>query len=789
MASAVSKIRLTCPKCDEEFRVTRPEDGARVKCPECGKGFVPELDDEEEASGVQERPTLKVKGKAAAKADPDEKPRSKKSRAEDAEAPKKSRRRDEDDEDEDDDDDDDRPSKKKKGKEKASGSNMLILLLVLLGGGFVLSLGLLAVGAFVWPGFMRSKPDDQMVQARDKGAGLDAGNTKDGAGKDNAGKNNPPAFLPGGNNVANFILADADLLIGANVKAIRDANQLEQMLKQLDAANQTKKMPAEVKELIRNSETVMLCMQIPDQAFQKNQFQPGGAPPFGGPPGVGGQPGIGGQPFVPPGGGQPVPPGGVGQPGLPGGGQPVAPGGIGQPGLPGGGQPFPPGGVGQPGLPGGGQPFPPGGVGQGGPKVKVVIAVLASSADAVKKIKGMAAVGAPQLAGGGKYAIHYPIKNDKEWPEFMAFPGDRTILLGSMTDEKDITTLLDQAAKNQGSANELVRLGAAVDKGHFWGALKFNDKMRQSLKEMEAAVKQMPEMQGLIQPLQRAKGASMSYDVINNGAAMRLLLNVECADANDAAGLRKSAEPLKDMAIGLLQLVGGKLPQSVTTDLNTISFQNQGAVVSVSMQVTEQSILALAKLGDTKKSFPGKDGAPKDFAKNDGFKKDLPTFDGFNKDRPKLDGFNKDFPKFDGSKKDFPTPDGFKKDFPTPDGSKKDFPGLDGPNKDQPKGGQGKSQSYTLTKVFAGKGDERPAGFQMGKTVTVSINSNTSVPTTKFDIVVLRGNFGETVVAQKTVTRTGFVSFIVPANDTYRIRVINRGPGIAATCIVNVRAD
>jgi hypothetical protein len=546
------------------------------------------------------------------------------------------------------------------------------------------------------------------------------------------------------------VFAEADVLIGINVKALRDANQLEPMLKQIDSLQQGKDpMPNEIKDLMRNAERVMMCAQLPEQGMQM-PFQPGG-----------------GGPGFPPGGGGPgFPPGGGGGPGFP-------PGGIG------GGPGFPPGGGG-PGLPpgGGGPGFPPGGgqPKQGSANIKGVIAVLASNAEAVNKIKNMQAMGGAQLLGG-KYRVHQPGKNNNNWADnvYVAFPGDRMVLLGTLS-EKEMIALLDQVSRNQGSPNEVVKIGGLVEQAHFYGALRFNAQIRKIFQGMEEAARKTPELQPFVGPLQRAKGASLGYDVISNGTAMRIRLNVECANAQDAAGLRKAAEPLKDMALGLIQLAG-KVPQTVTTDLNTIVFQNQGAVATVSMQISEKTIIELAKLGDSKQGFPGAGGG-KDLAKGDGFKKDFPGLDRSKKDSPKLDGSPKDFAKGDG----------LKKDFPGLDGAKKDFPAFDGFGKDFKKGGEPKAQSYTVTQMFSGKVDERPAGFQQGKTVTISISGNTTLATTKFDIVVLRGNFGENIVAQKLATgRTGSVSFTVPATDAYRIRIINRGPGTATTCIVNVR--
>jgi hypothetical protein len=202
MASVATKISFTCPNCAKVLRSsTRPPKGKKVKCPACGEPFLPELDDEdEEATAIQSKPSVKSKAKAKAPSrdeedDEDVKPRSKKRRADedddedDDDAPRSKRRRDEDDEDE----EDDRPIKKKKKAKKKSGSMMMIVAgVVVLGGGALLSCGLCGVGAFVWPGFMLSKADLE-------------------------------AFVP----------ADADIVIGANPKLIKAKGAyLEKLMKE-----------------------------------------------------------------------------------------------------------------------------------------------------------------------------------------------------------------------------------------------------------------------------------------------------------------------------------------------------------------------------------------------------------------------------------------------------------------------------------------------------------------------------------------------------------------------------
>jgi hypothetical protein len=216
MASAATKFSFTCPNCDKVLRAsTRPPQGKKVKCPECGEAFLPDLDDEEEATGIQEKPSLK--SKAAPKKDdddPDEKPRSKKPRddEDDDGPPKKKRRPDDDDEDEDD------RSIKKKAKKKSGSSMMLwIGLGVVGGGGALLSCVLCGVGAFVWPGFLNAKGDLN-------------------------------AFVP----------PDANMVIGGNPKMLRTkAPKLEKFIREQAAFAQPGNKQNDMEDVSFNSERML----------------------------------------------------------------------------------------------------------------------------------------------------------------------------------------------------------------------------------------------------------------------------------------------------------------------------------------------------------------------------------------------------------------------------------------------------------------------------------------------------------------------------------------------------
>jgi hypothetical protein len=172
MPSAAEKFTFTCPSCAKVLRSsTRPPAEKKVKC----HGFIADVEDEEERTAIQDktksRPTPKDDD-----ADPDKAPRRKKSRAQDDDddddRPRKKKSRDEDDDDagpprnrrrrddDDEDDDDAMPTKKKKAKKQAGSSMLLVILFLVLGGGMMLSCAMCGVGAFVWPGFLRSKNAD-----------------------------------------------------------------------------------------------------------------------------------------------------------------------------------------------------------------------------------------------------------------------------------------------------------------------------------------------------------------------------------------------------------------------------------------------------------------------------------------------------------------------------------------------------------------------------------------------------------------------------------------------------
>lgn len=214
--SSVKSVSFTCPNCSKVLRASaRPPAGKKVKCPACSEPFVPELDDEEAATKIQDKPRVKAKPAPSRLDDDedDEKPRNKKSRADedDDDRPRKKRSRDDDEEDE-----DDRSSKKKKSKKKSGGSMLMILLgVVFLGGGGLL--GCIGCGVGAW------------------------------------------FFWPSGNNeLAAYISPDANLLVGGRPKELKTKfSGFKNMFQQAAGPGPNDQFP-EMEDLVLNSEQFLL---------------------------------------------------------------------------------------------------------------------------------------------------------------------------------------------------------------------------------------------------------------------------------------------------------------------------------------------------------------------------------------------------------------------------------------------------------------------------------------------------------------------------------------------------
>jgi hypothetical protein len=102
--------------------------------------------------------------------------------------------------------------------------------------------------------------------------------------------------------------------------------------------------------------------------------------------------------------------------------------------------------------------------------------------------------------------------------------------------------------------------------------------------------------------------------------------------------------------------------------------------------------------------------------------------------------------------------------------------------------------SYTLNNLGPRLHIDKAYTFTRGNKVVITSTNQTEFNNTDVDLFVFRGSNGQpnerpVVFDDRLPTpqdRNCRVEFVVPATDTYRIRVANLGPGVARSCVVNI---
>ncbi len=116
-----------------------------------------------------------------------------------------------------------------------------------------------------------------------------------------------------------------------------------------------------------------------------------------------------------------------------------------------------------------------------------------------------------------------------------------------------------------------------------------------------------------------------------------------------------------------------------------------------------------------------------------------------------------------------------------------------GPNNPPPVVAGPRRDSFTTNNLAPNRFFEKRFTFTQGKRVIITSTNNLPFANTDVDLYVFRGNNGVMneipVVSDVRLPREDRncrVEFIVPATDTYRVRVTNLGPGFANSCNVQI---
>ena len=97
--------------------------------------------------------------------------------------------------------------------------------------------------------------------------------------------------------------------------------------------------------------------------------------------------------------------------------------------------------------------------------------------------------------------------------------------------------------------------------------------------------------------------------------------------------------------------------------------------------------------------------------------------------------------------------------------------------------------NYTINNLRPGGQNNRNFNFTQGRRVIITVTNTLANPNTDVDLHVFRGNAGNPFIVDVRIPaqdRNCRVEFVVPANDSYKVQVVNLGPGTAISCAVSV---
>ena len=95
-------------------------------------------------------------------------------------------------------------------------------------------------------------------------------------------------------------------------------------------------------------------------------------------------------------------------------------------------------------------------------------------------------------------------------------------------------------------------------------------------------------------------------------------------------------------------------------------------------------------------------------------------------------------------------------------------------------------QDFTVPNILANNFAERRVNLRQGQRVTIVATSNVTHPMTDVDLFIIRASNNAHVTSDQTIGPNSRVEFVVPATDSYIVRIENLGPGVAVTTRVVV---
>ncbi|HMF16907.1 MAG TPA: hypothetical protein VKE98_06835 [Gemmataceae bacterium] len=260
-----------------------------------------------------------------------------------------------------------------------------------------------------------------------------------------------------------------------------------------------------------------------------------------------------------------------------------------------------------------GNPLPPGAIelvrnadrvviGVDSSSESVVVAILTKNAVEADKIRQTFQAG-PAKTIQGKTC--YPLQHGEG---YVTLPNSRLILVCKMPDN-ELGALLNSDGKTNRLNPDMQNQVRAHENSLLYFLVGMSPKLQQSIKGAALFIPpgkggKQNDLAALLPLLERCKSVTASMDLINKDVQFKASLS--CATDADASQCRNSLEKAWNEQGKPAVQKEGKAFTGLTDDLiKTLKFQTQGPMVNVSLQISENTLKELEKLGGPPGMPPG----------------------------------------------------------------------------------------------------------------------------------------------------------------------------------------
>jgi hypothetical protein len=178
--------------------------------------------------------------------------------------------------------------------------------------------------------------------------------------------------------------------------------------------------------------------------------------------------------------------------------------------------------------------------------------------------------------------------------------------------EADLIATLKRG-KEAAKPNTAVELSRTVNTSLFWMAFSLDAEMKTDLKKSLAEFPKFAEgmkedaagkaVTAALPAIENLKGITATFDITAT-EDLKITASVVCKSADDATKIKAAADAVFAMGKKMMDDKGGPgpmpipIPPGLQKDVRAITFQAKDANVTISLQISNQTIQELAKMGD-----------------------------------------------------------------------------------------------------------------------------------------------------------------------------------------------